>query len=75
LILVADLFYEKSVAGPMLEWLRKALAQGSRVLIADATRPFAPQTGIRLLAEDRYPTDSDLEGSAERRVRLLELLP
>jgi predicted nicotinamide N-methyase len=75
LILVADLFYEKSVAGPMLDWLRHALAQGSRVLIADANRPFAPQTGVRILAEELYRTDADLEGSPERRVRLLELLP
>jgi predicted nicotinamide N-methyase len=75
LILVADLFYEKSVAGPMLDWLRKAMGQGSRVLIADANRPFAPQTGVRVLAEARYPTDADLEGSPERAVRLLELLP
>ena len=74
-ILVADLFYEKSVAGPMLEWLRRALSQGSRVLIADACRPFAPQTGVRVLAEETYATDVDLEGSAARKVRLLELLP
>jgi len=74
-ILVADLFYEKSVAEPMLDWLRRAMSQGSRVLIADACRPFAPQTGIRILAEETYATDVDLEGSAARKVRLLELLP
>ncbi|MBW8888798.1 MAG: methyltransferase [Fibrobacteres bacterium] len=74
-ILVADLFYEKSVAGPMLDWLRRALSQGSRVLIADACRPFAPQAGVRLLAEETYATDVDLEGSEARKVRLLELLP
>ncbi len=74
-ILVADLFYEKSVAGPMLDWLRRALSQGSRVLIADACRPFAPQAGVRILAEETYATDMDLEGSAARKVRLLELLP
>ena len=75
MILVADLFYEKSVAEPMLAWLRLALSQGSRVLIADADRPFGPKTGVRLLAEARYPTDADLEGCLERKVRLLELLP
>jgi predicted nicotinamide N-methyase len=75
LILVADLFYEKSMAGPMQDWLRSAMAQGARVLIADASRPFAPQAGIRLLAEETYATDVDLEGSPQRKVRLLELLP
>jgi predicted nicotinamide N-methyase len=74
-IMVADLFYEKSVAGPMLDWLHRAMSQGSRVLIADACRPFAPQSGVRILSEATYATDVDLEGSAERKVRLLELLP
>jgi len=74
-ILVADLFYEKSVAEPMLDWLRQALSQRARVLIADASRPFAPQTGVRVLAEKTYATDVDLEGSSQRNVRLLELLP
>lgn len=72
-LLVADLFYEKSVAEPMLAWLRKAHGQGSLVLIADASRPFGPRTGVRPLHEARYPTDPDLEGTADRLVRLLEL--
>jgi len=75
LILVADLFYEKSVAEPMVDWLRRAMSQGSRVLIADGSRPFAPQTGVQVLSEETYATDPDLEGSATRKVRLLELLP
>lgn len=72
-LLVADLFYEKSVAEPMLAWLRAARAQGSLVLIADGNRPFGPRTGVRVLADARYATDPDLEGSAHRSVRLLEL--
>jgi predicted nicotinamide N-methyase len=72
-VLVADLFYEKSMAGPMLAWLRLARAQGSRVLIADANRPFGPRSGVRILAEARYGTDIDLEGTRDRPVRLLEL--
>ena len=75
LILVADLFYEKSVADPMLAWLRRAMELGTRILIADASRPFAPQAGVRVLTEERQPTDADLEGSPDRKVRLLELLP
>ena len=74
LILVADLFYEKSIAEPMLRWLRQARAQGALILIADGSRPFAPQSGVRALAEEIFTTDADLEGSAERKVRLLELL-
>lgn len=58
----------------MLAWLRRAVSLGTRVLIADACRPFAPQDGVRLLAEARYATDVGLEGSPDRRVRLLGLL-
>ncbi len=74
-ILVADLFYEKSVSEAMLDWLAKARANGSAVFIADANRPFSPRTGIRILLEKTYATDADLEGSSERTVRLLAYLP
>jgi predicted nicotinamide N-methyase len=74
-ILVADLFYEKSVAEPMLLWLRAARENGSRVFIADASRPFTPATGVKILREREYPTDPDLEGSTRRIVRVLEFLP
>lgn len=72
-LLVADLFYEKSVADPMMAWLRAARAQGTLVLIADGNRPFGPRVGVRVLAEERYATNVDLEGSSHRVVRLLEL--
>ncbi|MDB5050819.1 MAG: electron transfer flavoprotein beta subunit lysine methyltransferase-like [Fibrobacteres bacterium] len=74
-ILVADLFYEKTVAETMLQWLGNARAQGAQVFIADASRPFSPRTGVKVLMEERYPTDADLEGSSERIVRLLAYLP
>lgn len=72
-LLVGDLFYEKSVAEPMMAWLRMAKAQGGLVLIADGSRPFGPRTGVSVLAEARYATDPDLEGVSNRAVRLLEL--
>jgi predicted nicotinamide N-methyase len=74
-ILVADLFYEKPVAEAMLPWLGKARENGSAVFIADASRPFSPRTGVEILREGKYPTDTDLEGSSERIVRLLAYLP
>ncbi len=74
-ILVADLFYDKTAAEAMLLWLQAARENGSRVLIADAGRPFSPRTGVRTLRERTYATDLDLEGSAERSVRLLAYLP
>ena len=74
-ILVADLFYEKSVAETMVRWLVDARRNGTVVFIADASRPFSPRTGVKLLMEENYPTDMDLEGSTERTVRLLAFQP
>lgn len=74
-ILAADLFYEKTVAEAMLAWLLRARGNGTAVYIADANRPFSPRTGVATLLERRYPTDMDLEGTAERTVRLLTLRP
>ena len=74
-LLVADLFYEKPVAERMLAWLAQARRNGSAVFIADASRPFGPKTGVQVLSEGKYATDTDLEGSSERLVRLLAYLP
>jgi predicted nicotinamide N-methyase len=74
-IFVADLFYEKPVAEAMLRWLKLARGNGTRVYIADASRPFGPREGVETLLEETFPTDSDLEGSSERLVRLLAYLP
>jgi predicted nicotinamide N-methyase len=74
-ILVADLFYEKSVSETMVRWLGDARRNGSVVYIADASRPFSPRTGVKVLIEDTYPTDMDLEGSTQRTVRLLAFQP
>jgi predicted nicotinamide N-methyase len=74
-ILVCDLFYERSVSEKLLAWLGEAHARGAEVLIADASRPFSPTRGVATLAQERFPTDVDLEGASERMVRLLELSP
>lgn len=74
-ILVSDLFYEKAMSALLEERLRRALGAGISVLIADSSRPFAPKTGISLLAEERFPTDWDLEGAESRLVRLFTLQP
>ncbi|MDB5105521.1 MAG: ribosomal protein methyltransferase [Fibrobacteres bacterium] len=74
-VLVADMFYEKSVSEAMLAWLGRARSNGAAVFIADASRPFGPRTGVKVLLEETYPTDIDLEGASRRTVRLLAYLP
>jgi len=73
-ILVADMFYERSKAQPMLEFLKKYHKQGASVLIADGERNYAPKRGLKLIYEEIIQVNKDLEGVAERNVRLLSLI-
>jgi predicted nicotinamide N-methyase len=72
-ILVGDLFYERAEAAVLEAWLRTARGRGVEVLIADASRPFAPTAGVRCLREECLATAWDVEGTPERTVRLLTL--
>jgi predicted nicotinamide N-methyase len=65
--------YERSTASALWVWLRTAHRQGVRVLIADASRPFAPTAGVRCLREERLATAWAWEGTHVRTVRLLTL--
>ena len=72
-ILVGDLFYERAAASALWAWLCTAHRQGVQVLIADASRPFAPTAGVRCLREERLATVWAWEGTHARTVRLLTL--
>jgi predicted nicotinamide N-methyase len=72
-ILVGDLFYERAAASALWAWLRRAHRQGIQVLIADASRPFAPTAGVRCLWEERLATAWAWEGTHARTVRLFTL--
>lgn len=71
-ILVADMFYEKTPSERMMPLLAEARKSGVRVLLADGGRSFAPQEGIEVLAEQTVAVHDELEGRPERHVRLLE---
>ena len=73
-ILVADMFYERSKAQPMLKFLQRNHKEGTTVLIADGERNYAPKRGLKLFYEEIIPVNKDLEGVAERNVRLLSLI-
>ncbi len=60
-ILVGDLFYEKSVAGRLVTWLETAAAQGIDVLIGDPGRSYLPRDRLVSCASYDVPVTRDLE--------------
>jgi len=72
-ILVADMFYEKSKSLILLPFLYEMRRKNKIVLIADGQRQYAPQNNIEILKEEIIPVNFELEGRKERRVRILSL--
>ena len=60
-ILVGDLFYEKTLAARCLAWLRQAQGQGAKVFIGDPGRSYLPKAQLEKLAEYNVPVTRDLE--------------
>jgi predicted nicotinamide N-methyase len=73
LICVADLFYRRADADPMVELLQRARRRGAEVIVADAERPFAPHAGCRELDRRTAAADPAVEGVDRRIVRLFTL--
>lgn len=65
-VLVGDLFYEKSLAARTLAWLRQAAA-GSLVLIGDPGRGYLPKDELVKLAEYDVPATRELEDAEIKR--------
>jgi predicted nicotinamide N-methyase len=72
-ILVGDLFYEKSLAARCLEWLRQAKGQGTRILIGDPGRSYLPRDQLEKLAEYDVPVTRDLEDAEIKRTSVWQL--
>ena len=66
-ILVGDLFYEKSTASRVYEWLLKAHQSGVLVLIGDPGRSYLPKEKLTKLAEYDVPVTRDLEDAEIKR--------
>ena len=59
-ILAGDVCYEETLAGRMLDWLRLAARQGTRVLLGDPGRTYLP-SDLDQLARYRVLTSRELE--------------
>jgi predicted nicotinamide N-methyase len=74
-ILVGDLFYEKTLAARCLAWLRQAQEQGAKILIGDPGRSYLPKEQLEKLAEYNVPVTRDLEDAEIKRTAVWQLAP
>ena len=74
-VLVGDLFYEKSLAARVYAWLRIAEAHGATVLVGDPGRSYLPRAQLEKLAEYAVPVTRDLEDAEIKRTAVWRLAP
>jgi predicted nicotinamide N-methyase len=72
-ILVGDLFYEKSVATRLMNWLETATAQGIDVLIGDPGRSYLPRDRLVSCASYDVPVTRDLEDAEIKNSQVWQL--
>jgi predicted nicotinamide N-methyase len=70
-ILVGDLFYEKSVAERCLTWLRQSAAE---ILIGDPGRSYLPKSALTKIAEYSVPVSRDLEDAEIKQTAVWKLI-
>lgn len=70
-ILVGDLFYEKTLADRCLKWLRRA--RNVLILIGDPGRSYLPQNELIKIAEYCVPVSRDLEDSEIKQTAVWKL--
>ncbi|MBD3421398.1 MAG: methyltransferase [Chitinivibrionales bacterium] len=72
-ILVADMFYERSKAGPTRSFLDAQRAKGVEVFLADGERAYAPREGFREIHRETVPVSFDVESVTQRLVRVVQM--
>ena len=72
-ILVGDLFYEKSLASRCLAWLQQAQNLGAKILIGDPGRSYLPKDRLEKLAEYNVPVTRDLEDAEIKKTSVWQL--
>jgi predicted nicotinamide N-methyase len=72
-ILVGDLFYEKSLASRCYDWLLQGQKAGAHVLIGDPGRSYLPKDKLEKLAEYQVPVTRELEDAEIKRTAVWTL--
>ncbi len=65
-LLVGDMCYERPLADRIVGFIRRCIARGADVLLADPGRAYLPTDGLELLTKYEVPTSLDLEDRAVR---------
>ena len=73
LVLVGDLFYERSLADRVLTAIEGAAAIGAMVLIGDPQRSYFPRGRFRQLADYRVPVTRELEDAEIKHTAVWQL--
>jgi len=74
-VLAADVFYQRELAGLALGFLRAAAGSGADVLVADPGRAFLPAASLAPLASYQVPVLSVLEDAPVKTVTVYRLGP
>jgi predicted nicotinamide N-methyase len=74
-VLAADVFYQRELAGLALDFLRAAAGSGADVLVADPGRAFLPSAALTPLASYQVPVLSVLEDAPLKNVTVYRLEP
>lgn len=72
-ILVGDLFYERTLADTVLAFIEPACAAGARILIGDPQRNYFPKGRFATAAEYQVPVTRDLEDAEIKRTAVWRL--
>ena len=73
IVLVGDLFYERSIAARLYDWLSEAQARGIPSLIGDPGRSYLPKDKLEKLAEYNVPVTRDLEDAEIKKTAVWQL--
>jgi predicted nicotinamide N-methyase len=73
IVLAADIFYQRELAGMALRFLRRAAGSGADVLVADPGRAFLPAAELTPLTSYEIPVLSVLEDTAFKKVTVYRL--
>ena len=73
MVLAADVFYQRELAGLALRFLRAAARAGADVLVADPGRAFLPAAALTALASYEVPVFGVLEDVPVKTVTVYRL--